>query len=232
MILLFRRTRVFAILASLLWAAAVAVGRVFVFNEFESTVSGIVSPVVCLLCGVYIAYSFASREARKTHRAYTELLSRDCDPERFLSLYESVWEAGKTKKGLRYLVDTTYATGLHLAGRTEEALPIVRALTESPEFARCRAVDRADAYVDVGIYSLSLGDLEAVAGALDASEGLLREMAVGSAEYNRIYRECERLRHRREIVTSFRRETSPHSGVRAMCWFPLRSGFQRQILLL
>ncbi len=200
MISLFRRTRLFLIVASLLWTVAVVVGRLTVFTEYKNTLSGIISPVVALLCGLYIVYSFANREARKTHRAYTEILSRDCDADRFVALYEEVWEAGKTKKGLAYLTETTYATGLHLAGRTAEALAIVRALIERPEFGRQRAVDKADAFVDIGIYSLSLGDLDKVSEALGQAEALLSAMTVGSAEYNRIYRECERLRHRRDVM--------------------------------
>lgn len=200
MIFLFKKTRNFAILASILWAVAVVVGRFTVFTEYKSTLSGIVSPVVALLCGLYLVYSFANREARKTHRAYTEILSRDCDADLFVSVYEEVREQGRKKNGTVYLTESSYATGLHLAGRSAEALEIVKALTLRPDFSRGRAVDRADAFVDVGIYSLSLGDLDAVEAAIGSAEEILSSMTVGSAEYNRIYREIERLRHRRDVA--------------------------------
>ena len=200
MIFLFKKTKLFLLFASLLWAVAVVVGRLTVFDEYGSTLSGILSPILAFLCGVYIIYAFAARQARRLHRAYTEILSQECDAERFVSLYEPVREAGRSNRRAVYLTESSYATGLHLVGRSEEAREIVRALVLRPDFGRQRAVDRADAYIDIGIYSVALRDLVSAREAITAAEEILEAMQVGTQEYSRIYREVTRLRHRADVA--------------------------------
>ncbi|MBR2906498.1 MAG: hypothetical protein IKC26_00445 [Clostridia bacterium] len=200
MIRLFPKTRNFAILASLLWVVAVVVGRLTVFDEYKSAISGILSPLIAALCGVYIIYAFASIQASRMHRAYNAILSDECDADRYVALYEEVRERGRANRRTVFLTESSYATGLHLTGRSDEAREIVRALTQRPDFARQRAVDRADAYVDIGIYSVSLGDLPAAREAITEAEAILSSMMVGTQEYSRIYREVTRLRHRADIA--------------------------------
>ena len=76
----------------------------------------------------------------------------------------------------------------------------MRALIARPEFARQRTVDRADAYVDVGIYSVTLGDLAAAREAIGEAERILETLTIGTADYNRICREVTRLRYRADIA--------------------------------
>lgn len=200
MIFLFKTPKIFAFASMPIWAVIVLIGRLFLFTEFDSTLTGILYPVLFFLAGAYVLFMVASVSAGKMHRSYNAILSEECDADRFVELYEPVREEGKKHVSTVYLTESSYATGIHLAGRSDEAREIVRALIARSDFARQRAVDRADAYVDVGIYSVALGDDAGARDAIERAEEVLAEMTVGTAEYNRIYREITRLRHRADIA--------------------------------
>lgn len=200
MLFLFRKPKIFFFFASPLWVALVILGRFTIFTEFDSTVSGIVSPIIAALAGIYLIYYFCVLQASKIHRAYNDILSDECDPERYVAIYEPIREAGKNRKSTVYLTESSYAMGLHLLGKSEEAREIAVALTERSDFARRSAVDRADAFVDVGIYSVSLGDLTAARDAIAKAQEILDGMTVGTQDYSRIFREVSRLTHRANIA--------------------------------
>ena len=200
MIFLFRKTKLFLCVTVPLWILAVVIARLAVFTEYENPSMGILYPVLIALMGIYLLYAFAAAQANKIHRAYNEILSNECDVERYLLLYEAIREEGKKHKSTVFLTESSYATALHLSGRSDEAREIIRSLVACPEFSRQRTVDRADAYVDVGIYSVALADLPAARAAIADAEALLDRLGVGTAEYNRIFREVTRLRHRADIA--------------------------------
>lgn len=200
MIFLFKTPKLFAFTSVPLWALIVVLGRLFVFTEYTSTMTGILYPVLAFVCGAYVLVMLAAFSANKTHRSYNEILSQECDADRFVSLYEPIREEGRKHAGTVYLTESSYATGIHLTGRSDEAREIVRALIAREDFSRRRAVDRADAHIDAGIYSLALGDMEETRASIERAEEILSEMAVGTPEYNRIYREITRLRHRADIA--------------------------------
>lgn len=200
MIFLFKKTKLFAFVSIPLWLVAVLVGRLFIFTEYDSVWSGILYPAMIALCGAYILYTFAAIQASRMHRAYNDILSNECDADRYVALYAPIREEGKKHKSTVFLTESSYATAIHLTGRSEEAREIVKALMARPEFLRQKAVDRADAYVDVGIYSVALGDLPAAREAILNAEDILAQMGVGMPEYNRIYREVTRLRHRADVA--------------------------------
>lgn len=200
MVFLFKKTKLFVLVAVPLWIFAVVVARLTVFTEYDSAMKGILNPVLFALCGAYFIYMFAALQANRTHRAYNELLSQECDVERYLELYAPLYEEGKKHRTTVYLTESSYATALHLDGRSDEAREIVRALIGRPDFDRQRAVDRADAYVDEGIYSVALGDLVSAREAVRRAEEVLASMGVGAPDYNRIYREVTRLRYRADVA--------------------------------
>lgn len=195
MILLFKKTKLFLFVTVPLWIAAVVLASFTLFRE-----SGYLYPILFLVFGVYILYTIAIMQAGKMHRAYNEILSKECDADRFVELYAEVREEGKKHRSTRFLTESSYATGLHLTGKSDEAQKIVRALIESPDFGKQRATDRADAYVDLGIYSLALGEMEETRESIRKAEEILAAMGVASPDYNRIYREVTRLTHRANIA--------------------------------
>jgi len=200
MIFLFRKTKLFVCVSIPLWIITVVFARLFVFRTFESDMQGILMPAMFVVVGSYILWNFAIFQANKTHRAYTDILSNECDVDRYLALYEPIHEEGKKHAKTLFLTETSYATALNLAGRSEEARAILKGLMARTDFLRRSALDRAEAYVDLGIYSLACGDVPATRDALLCANDVMEKMAVGSSEYNRVFKEIERLRHRANIA--------------------------------
>ena len=200
MIRIFKLPKIFLAVSIPIWAVVVAFARLFVFTEFDSTLTGVLYPVLFFVTGAYILFSLATVAANKMHKSYNEILSQSCDAELFVALYGEIREKGKEHASTVYITETAYATGIHLVGRSEEAREIVRALKDRPDFDKQRAVDRADVYIDIGIYSVALGDDEAAREAIGSAEEILGTLPVGGPDYSRIYREVTRLRHRADIA--------------------------------
>ena len=200
MIFLFRKTKIFFIFATVLWLVAVVLGRLFVFTEFAGVIAGILYPLLIGFLGEYILFMFSLAQAGKIHRSYNAILADDCDPEYYLEAYAPVREKGKKLKSTVFLTESSYATGLFLAGRTEEAREIIKALIARPDFSRQRVMDRADCYIDIGLFSLALGELEVVREAIVSAEEILESIPVGTPDYNRLFREVTRLRLRADVA--------------------------------
>ena len=195
MILLFKKTKLFAFVTIPLWIVGVVLARFAFFPD-----GGVIYPVLIALCGAYVLYTFAVIQANKMHRSFNDILSDECDPDRFIELYTPLREEGLKHKGTLFITESAYATALHLAGRSAEAREIVRSLMARPNFARQRVIDRGDAFIDEGIYSLAVGDLPAARDAIERADALLDQLTVGSADYNRLFREVTRLRYRADIA--------------------------------
>ena len=200
MIFLFRKTKIFFIFATVLWLVAVVLGRLFVFTEFAGVIAGILYPLLIGFLGEYILFMFSLAQAGKIHRSYNAILADDCDPEYYLEAYLDVRENGKKLKSTVFLTESSYATGLFLAGRTEEAREIINALIVRPDFSRQRVMDRADCYIDIGLFSLALGELTTVHSAIESAEEILETIPVGTPDYNRLFREITRLRLRTDVA--------------------------------
>ena len=200
MIFLFRKTKIFFVFSVILWAVAVVLGRLLVFTTYASAMAGVLYPVLIGFLGAYVLFMFSLSQAGKIHRSYNAILADDCDPEYYLEAYLEVRENGKKLKSTVFLTESSYATGLFLAGRADEAREIVRDLIARPDFSRQRVMDRADCYIDVGIFSLGLGDLSSVHEAIASAEEILETIPVGTPDYNRLYREITRLTLRAEIA--------------------------------
>lgn len=200
MIFLFQKTKLFWVFASVLWTIAVVVGRLTVFTEYASTMAGILIPAGVGVVGLYAIYFFSLLQASKMHQAYHKILSEDCDADYFVEVYQPLRERGKKLKKTFFITESTYATGLNLAGRSAEALSIAKDITAHKDFPAQRPIDRADAYVDIGIYSIAVGDLNAAYAAIEEAKKIQSTLMIGTAEYNRLYREIERLKHRTDLV--------------------------------
>ena len=200
MIFLFRKTKLFVCFSIPLWILTVVFARFFVFKTFNSTLQGILLPAMFAFVGAYILWNFAIFQANRMHRAYTDILSVECDVDRYLELYAPIREEGKKHPRTVFLTESSYATALNLAGRPEEARQIMKEIMASPDFLRKTMLDRAEAYVDLGIYSLACGDVPATREALLCANDVMEKMAIGTGEYNRVYKEIERLRHRANVA--------------------------------